>query len=78
MNTALIQWMSNKQSTIETSGFAAEFVAMKNGTETLCGLRYKLRMMGIPFKGTSYIYGDNMSVIQNTHQPESNLRKKSN
>ena len=53
MNTYLIQWMSKKQPKIETSFFGAEFVAMKHGMETPHGLRYKLRMMGIPIKGPS-------------------------
>ena len=53
-------------------------MAMKNSMETLQGLRYKLRMMGVPLSGTSFIYGDNMSVIHNTQRPESMLRKKSN
>ena len=29
VNTALVQWFSKKQSTVETSAFGAEFVAMK-------------------------------------------------
>jgi hypothetical protein len=70
--------MSRQQVTIETSVFGAEFIAMKQGMETLQGLRYKLRMMGVPLSGPSYIYGDNMSVIHNTQQPESTLKKKSN
>jgi hypothetical protein len=53
-------------------------MAMKNGMETLRGLRYKLRMMGVPINGPSCIYGDNMSVIHNTQRPESTLKKKSN
>jgi hypothetical protein len=78
MNMALIVWHSKRQATIETSVFGAEFVAMKHGMETLRGLRYKLRMMGVPISGPSFIYGDNMSVIHNTQRPESTLRKKSN
>ena len=78
LNSAPVVWMSKKQPTIETSVFGAEFVAMKHGMETLRGLRYKLRMMGIPISGPSYIYGDNMSVIHNTQRPESTLKKKSN
>ena len=35
-------------------------------------------MMGVKISGPSYIYGDNMSVIHNTQQPESTLKKKSN
>ena len=75
---APIVWFSKKQSTIETSVFGAEFVAMKQGMETLRGLRYKLRMMGVEVPNPSYIYGDNMSVIHNTQRPESTLKKKSN
>ena len=51
-------------------------VAMKTSTEYLRGLRYKLRMMGIPLSGPAYVYGDNMSVIHNTTTPESTLKKK--
>ena len=51
---------------------------MKIGMETLRGLQYKLRMMGMTILGPSLIYGDNMSVIHNTQRPESTLKKKSN
>jgi hypothetical protein len=78
MNMAPIVWFSKRQPTIETSVFGAEFVSMKNGMETTRGLRYKLRMMGVPLSGPTYIYGDNMSVIHNTQRPESTLKKKSN
>jgi len=78
LNMAPIVWYSKKQATIETSVFGSEFVAMKQGTEALRGLRYKLRMMGVPLSGPSFVYGDNMSVIHNTQRPESTLKKKSN
>jgi hypothetical protein len=78
IQNSLICWLSKKQSTIESSVFGAEFVAMKHGMETLRGLRYKLRMMGVPLSGPSFIYGDNMSVIYNTQRPESMLKKKCN
>ena len=53
-------------------------MAMKLAMESNRALRYKLRMMGIPVSGSSYFYGDNMSVINNAQKPESVLRKKSN
>ena len=65
LNIALIDWLSKKQATIEGSVFGAEFVAMKTCVEELRGIRYKLRMMGVPLTGPTYIYGDNMSVIYN-------------
>jgi hypothetical protein len=78
LNMAPIVWYSKKQATVETSVFGAEFVAMKVAMETCRGIRYKLRMMGVPLSGPTYIYGDNMSVIHNTQTPESTLKKKSN
>eukprot|EP00804_Cyclotella_cryptica_P020248 CCRYP_010923-RA/>CCRYP_010923-RA protein AED:0.50 eAED:0.50 QI:0/-1/0/1/-1/0/1/0/110 len=51
---------------------------MKHGSENLRGICYKLRMMGVPMKGTSYVYGNNMSVVTNTSKPESTVKKKSN
>ena len=53
---------------METSVFGAKFVALKNGMETMRGLRYKLRMMSIPIEGPAFAYGNNMSVIHNTHK----------
>jgi hypothetical protein len=71
-------WLSKQQATIETSVFGAEFVAMKHGIETLRGLRYKIRMMGIPSPGPTYIYGDNKSQVTNSSRPKSTLKKKCN
>ena len=78
LNNAPIYWTSKKQNTCESSTFGSELVAMKTATEYLRGLRYKLRMMGIPLSGPAYVYGDNMSVIHNTTAPESTLKKKHN
>ena len=71
-------WMSKKQASIETSSFGAKFMAMKHCAEYVQGLRYKLRMMGIPCDGPTYIYGDNQSVPKNGSVPDSMLKKKSN
>jgi hypothetical protein len=71
-----INWLSQKQPTIESPVFGAEFVAMKLAVEALQGIRYMLLMMGVPIAGPTYVYGDNMSVIHNTQQPESTLKKK--
>ena len=69
--------MSKKQAGIETSSFGSEFTAMKQCTEYIRGLRYKLRMMGIPVENPTYIFGDNQSVLANTTMPDSTLKKKS-
>ena len=76
LNSAPVYWLSKKQASIESSSFGSEFVAMKQCCEYLRGLRYKLRMMGIPVNGCSLIYGDNQSVLANSTIPESVLKKK--
>jgi hypothetical protein len=76
--SAPIIWHTKKQGSIETSSFGAEFAAMKSGVEQIIGLRYKLRMMGVPLDGPTRILADNMSVIHNVSKPESQLKKKSN
>jgi hypothetical protein len=78
LNNAPIVWYTKKQNTVETSSFGSEFVALKVATEMLRGLQYKLRMMGIPIAGPSYIYCDNNSVVINSSRPASTLKKKSN
>ena len=75
---ALISWLSNKQATVEKAVFRLYFFAMPHGVETLRGIRYKLRMMGVPIDGPTYIFGENMSVIFNKSRLEYQLGNKSN
>ena len=76
LSCALVYWWSKKQTSVESSSFGSEFVAMKQCCEYIRGLRYKLRMMSIPVEGPTYIYGDNQSVLANTTIPGSTLKKK--
>jgi hypothetical protein len=77
INSALVYWLSKKQTSVESSSFGSEFIAMKQCCEYIRGLRYKLRMLGIPCDGPAYVYGDNQSVLANTSIPDSTLKKKS-
>ena len=78
VNCALVMWYSKKQNSIETSSFGSEFMALKTGTEMLEGLRFKLRMMGVPIDGYCWTFVDNNAVVKNGSLPESTLKKKSN
>ena len=78
LNNSPIYWLSKKQTSVETSTFGSEFVAMKQCCEYLRGLRYKLRMMGVPVTNPCFVYGDNQSVLWNTSIPDSVIKKKSN
>ena len=78
LNMACIDWLSKQQATVERAVFGSEFVALCHGIENCRGIRYKLRMMGVEIAGPTYAFGDNLSVINNTSKPESQLKKKSN
>jgi hypothetical protein len=72
-------WFSKKQPTVETNAFASEFNAMKVCIEMITGLRYKLRMMGVPLDDEpSKIFCDNSSVVLNSSEFASTLSKKHN
>jgi hypothetical protein len=78
LNRSPILWYSKKQSGIEPSTFGSEFMGLKTATDLVKGLRYKIRMMGIPLEGAANMRVDNMSVVNNTTMPSSVLKKKSN
>ena len=78
INNAIVNWFSKKQGSVESSTFGSEFVALKTAMEANRDLRYKLRMMGVPIDGQTFVFCDNQSVIANASRPESMLKKKSN
>ena len=53
-------------------------VASNQACEYFYGLKYNLRMMVIPVKEPTYMYGDNQYVLSNTTMPKFILKKKSN
>ena len=77
LNSSLIYWYSKKQGSCETSTFGSEFIALKSCCEYVRGLRYKLRMLGIPVEFPTFTFGDNQSVLINSSRPHSSLKKKS-
>ena len=76
VNKAPIHRYSKKQNTVESSTFGAEFCAMRTALDMIEGLRYKLRMLGVPIDGPANVYCDNEAVYKNTSIPESVLKKK--
>jgi hypothetical protein len=78
VNEAPIIWFSKRQNTVESSTFGSEFIALKQAIDLVEGLRYKLRMMGVPIDETTSIYCDNEAVVTSTTCPESTLKKKHN
>ena len=78
VNNSPIIWYSKRQNTVESSSFGSEFIASQIATEIIEGLRYKLRMFGVPINGTTDAFCDNQSVVTNVSIPYSVLNKKQN
>jgi len=78
VNKAPIMWWSKRQNTVESSTFGSEYVALRQATDAIEGLRYKLRMMGIGVNGATNVFCDNESAVKNSTAPESTLKKKHN
>ena len=70
--------MSKKKTSLEISTFGGDFFAMKQAVEYVWGLRYKIRMFGIPFEETTFFYGDNQSVLAKNSVPASTLNNNPN
>ena len=75
VNRAPVLWFSKRQNTVEASTYGSELLAMRLSIEMIEGLRYKLRMMGVPLTEECSVFCDNSAVVTNS-RPESTLKKK--
>ena len=71
-----ILYQAKRQSSVQTSTFGAEFIALKKAVEEAITTRYYLRAMGVKVSKPTTIYGDNLSAIKNTTIAGSQLKKK--
>ena len=78
VNGAPILWYSKRQATVETATYGSELTALRIAIEKVEGLRYKIRMMGVPLPGCASGFCDNQSVVLNSTIPSSTLKKKHN
>ena len=78
LNCALIIWFSKKQSTVDTSTFSSELIALRACLEGIIVLQYKLKMFAVQIDGQTDVLCDNRSVVTNTSKVDSKLHKKHN
>ena len=71
LNKGLVDAYSKKQSTVETSTFGSELMALRVAMERVKALRIKLQLMGIPIEGLTNIFCDNESMCKSTSNVES-------
>ena len=78
VTNALIIWFSKKHTTVDSSTFVSESVAMRIARDLIASLQYKLRAFGVHLDGPSDVMCDNQGVVNNTSLNHYNFGKKHN
>jgi hypothetical protein len=76
LNGTQIDWFSKKQGAVETATYGSEFMAARLSVEQIKTLRDTLRHLGIPLRTTSYMFGDNKSVVDSSMRIDAKLHKR--
>ena len=69
---------ADTQNIVESSSFGSEFIVLRISTEMIEGLRYNLRMFGVPIDRPADVFCGNQSVVNNVSIPHYLLNKKQN
>ena len=77
-NKTPFDWYSKKQSTVETATYGSEFTAARLAVDQIISNRHIFRYLGVPLKETTYMFGDNKSVIDSSMIPHAKLHKRHN
>ena len=72
------EWYSKKMATVETATYGAEFVAARTCVEQIIDLQNTFRYLGVPVMETSYMFGDNESVVKSSTHLHAKLHKRHN
>ena len=78
INSTPIDWYTKRQATVETATYGSEFVAARIATDQIIDLRLTLRYLGVPVETSTYLFGDNKSVVTSSTIPHSLLSKRHN
>ena len=62
---------------METASFGSEFVAVGTAVDQIIDFRTTIMYLGVPVKPKSYMFGDNMAVVDNASIPTSAISKRS-
>jgi hypothetical protein len=76
LNGTPVEWYTRKQATVETATYGSEFTAAKSAIQQIAGLRLTLQYLGVKIETSSYMFGDNKSVVKSATLPQSQLGKR--
>ena len=75
LNKTPIEWFSKRQDHCETATYGSEFVAARIAMDHIIEMRTVLRYLGVPILGPSYMFGDNLAVVNSSTMPSGKLQK---
>ena len=78
VNSAPITWYLKRQNTVESSTFGSKIIALKQASDMIESMIYKLRMFVIPIDGEIRVLCDNESVVRVGSNPDARLTKRHN
>ena len=76
LNQTPVDWFSKKQETVETATYGSEFAAARTAIQQIAALRQALQYLGVPLRESSYLFGDDESVVKSGSIPHSTLSKR--
>ena len=76
VNQTPVDWFTKKQETVETATYGSEFAAARTAIQQIAALRQTLQYLGVPISESSFLFGDNESVVKSGTVPHSQLSKR--
>ena len=76
LNKTPIDYYTKKQPVVETATYGSEYMAVRVATEQIIELRTFLRYLGVNLKGSTFMFGDNKSVVDSSNLPKARLHKR--
>ena len=72
------KWSAKLQDTVEHATFDSELMSRRFAVDQMIGARETLKALGVPIESSSWLFGDNQSVITQSTVPSSTLTKRHN
>ena len=76
VNKTPIDWYSKKQAAVETAAYGSEFSSARTCAEQVIDLRNALRHLGVPIRKKSFMFGDNITVVNGSTTPHAKIHKR--
>jgi len=78
INQSPFKWHAKLQDTVEHATFGSELMSGRVAVDQVFGTRASLMAMGVPIEKSTWLLGDNQSVITQCTVPQSTLTKRHN